>query len=79
MSTTSVGAPNFPSANKRHPLLWPWLMLSAMWIASVFFFKPLEGESSRQVVEALSTAFLPPLIPPLLSLAERLLAACFRT
>jgi hypothetical protein len=75
----SVGSPDFTAANKPPSLLWPWLVLSAIWVAGVFFFEPLAGRSSRSLVVVFSTAFLPPLVPPLLlNLLVRVLAQCFR-
>jgi hypothetical protein len=76
MSRTSVGNLDFAAANKPPSLLWSWLVLSAIWIAGIFFFEPLARSSSHAV---LSTAFLPPLVPPLLlNLVVRVLAQCFR-
>ena len=60
-------------------LLWPGLLLSAVWIASVFFFESLDGKMGQELVEVFSAVFLPPLGPPLLlGLAVRVLAGCFR-
>ena len=73
----SVGNPDFTATNKPPSLLWPWLVLSAIWIAGVFFFEPLAGRSA--LVAIFSIAFLPPLVPPLLlNLLVRVLAQCFR-
>ena len=50
MSRASVDDPDFVAANKHPSLLWPWLVLSAIWIAGVLFFEPLAGRSSRALV-----------------------------
>jgi hypothetical protein len=79
MSRANVDYQGVPSANRHPSLLWPWLVLSAIWIAGVFFFEAPEESISWELVEVIVLAFLPPLVPPLLlSLMVRVLAGCFR-
>lgn len=62
----AFGTRSASSAAKGIPLLWPWLILSALWIASVFFCESRDGKMGQELIEVFSTAFLPPLVPPLL-------------
>ena len=79
MSRGSVGYQVVPAATDAPPLLWPWLALSAIWIAAVFLLVPLEGGICCEFIEVSLLAFFPPLVLPLLLyLVVRVLAGCFR-
>jgi hypothetical protein len=63
-----VTAPRATNNRTLHrPLLRPWLLVSALWIAGVvIFFESRDGKMGREVVEVIAKCLLPPLIPPLL-------------
>jgi hypothetical protein len=45
-------------------LLWPWLAMSAFWIIGVFYVESLDGLLAQELGEVFTTAFVPPIVPP---------------
>jgi hypothetical protein len=43
-----------------------WFIASALWIASVFYAKSLDGLLLKELGEVIPTALLPPILPPLM-------------
>jgi hypothetical protein len=56
-----------------------WFVGSALWIASVFYVESLDGLLLKELGEVLTTAFIPPVLPPLaLAVLVRVLAGMYR-